>query len=112
MRSSLHRAAACGIGFAAVLTLSACRQDMQDEPRYKPLAAALDIRARDGNRELVDIFAIHLSRVSRFIDAQMTPRHRTLYLRTRRAMIREEFARGQRFVARLILHVLPAGGQR
>jgi len=40
LRSSLHRAAACGLGFAAVLTLTACRQDMQDEPRYKPLAAS------------------------------------------------------------------------
>jgi len=40
LRSNFHRAAAFGIGSVAILALTACRQDMQDEPRYKPLAAS------------------------------------------------------------------------
>jgi mono/diheme cytochrome c family protein len=36
----LTRAALIGMGALALLTLTACRQDMQDQPRYKPLAGS------------------------------------------------------------------------
>jgi mono/diheme cytochrome c family protein len=40
LRNNLQRHLLLGAGALACLSLAACRRDMQDEPRYKPLAAS------------------------------------------------------------------------
>ncbi len=76
------------------------------------LPAALNVVAGDRDGELVDILAADLARVARLVDAQMAARHGPFHLGARRAMVGEEFACGQRLVARLIVHVLSATSER
>ena len=73
--------------------------------------AALDIGIGDGDRKLIDIFARDFAGVARFVDAQLAARDGSFHFRTGGAMVGEKIAGGQGLVARLVLHVVAAGGQ-
>ncbi len=70
---------------------------------------ALDVGLGDRDRELIDILAVNLAGIARFIDAQLSARDGAFHLRTRRAVIGEKIAFRERLVAGLIMHVLAAG---
>ena len=73
--------------------------------------AALDIGFGDGDWKLIDVFAVDFPGVARFIDAQVPTRHGAFHHRAGGALVGEEIAGSERFVARLVLHVLAAGGE-
>ncbi len=74
--------------------------------------AALNILLGDGDRKLVDVLAVDFAGVARLVDAQVPSRHGSFHHRPRGAAVGEEIACSQRLVARLILHVLAAGGEQ
>jgi len=65
--------------------------------------------ASDLKRKRVYVLTIYLSGKASGVDAQMAAGDRSLYFRTGRATVSEKLSSGERFIARLVVHILAAG---
>src|SRR5579883_137400 len=74
----------------------------------KASLAALDILFGNWDRELIDILPCDFPGITGFVEAELPPGDGALYFRTGRAMISEEYACRQGFIARFVMHVVAA----